>query len=130
MGVNRKYGGIVWGTLSLVIVFVGSFCLKVDGLSVLQLRAFALLIAFTVTLVGNVLPVIQVSMLILCLIPVLGISTDLSMVFGGFSNSVVFFILASFGIASAFSKVPLTKRLLRKMLCTNQSNSKSILLAL
>jgi sodium-dependent dicarboxylate transporter 2/3/5 len=62
--------------------------------------------------------------------PVLGIVSGLGAALTGYSNPVVFFTLASFGIAAALIKVPLSNRILAAMLRTFGNSIEKVLLAL
>jgi len=60
--------------------------------------------------------------------PVLGITKDFNTALAGFSNQVVFFILASFGIAAALISVPISKRVLKSLLVKFGNNSNKLVL--
>lgn len=89
-----------------------------------------LLLAFLVILITEALPVVVLCLLTLGLMPVLPVSSSLGDALSGFSNPVVFFILASFGIASAFEEVPLSRRILKKLLLLWGRDIRTILLAM
>jgi sodium-dependent dicarboxylate transporter 2/3/5 len=58
------------------------------------------------------------------------ITSSFPAVLTGFTQPVVFFILASFGIAAAFTAVPITKRLLVSLLKTFGKNIRSLLFSM
>ena len=90
------------------IIYIScALLLAVAGYFFLPYRIFILMLIFVGLLVTEALPVVISSLFVLCLMPLMGITQDLSKVFWGFSNSVIFFMIASFGIAAAFMKVPL-----------------------
>ncbi len=78
--------------------------------------SLALLVTFLLLQIGEVFSVFQICLIELCLMPLLGVTQKMSGAFTGFSNSVIFFILASFGIGAAFTKSSLTKKMLHLFL--------------
>jgi sodium-dependent dicarboxylate transporter 2/3/5 len=68
--------------------------------------------AFLILLIAEALPISVTCWLMLALMPLLHITPDFGAALVGYANPVVFFILASFGIAEAFSAVPLAERIL------------------
>lgn len=113
--------------ISLTIIIV--LCLMA-GIIYPTYGALLLLVSFMIMLLGEILPVSLGALTVLCLIPLMGITTNLPLVFKGFSEPVIFFMMASFGIAYAFAKVPLTKRILKKILEHSGSSIESIIFAL
>lgn len=88
-----------------------------------------LLAAYLVLLISEVIPVSLSSMLVIGLMPVTGVTGDLSTAISGFSNQVVAFILASFGIAQALIEVPVSKRLLSRIIRASGDDGRKIVLA-
>jgi sodium-dependent dicarboxylate transporter 2/3/5 len=101
-----------------------------EGLHPQGIRVIALLLAFLVILVSEALPIMLACLICLVLMPLLKITPSFSAALTGFSNQVVFFILASFGIAAAFTDIPLSRRLLISILKKFGGSVKSILFAL
>lgn len=100
------------------------------AVSVAGMRTILVLIAFLVMLVLEVLPVVVTSLLFVGLMPVLGVVDGLGGALTGFSNPVVFFTLASFGIAAALTQVPLSKRILAGLLRAFGGSIRTVLLAM
>jgi sodium-dependent dicarboxylate transporter 2/3/5 len=69
-------------------------------------------------------------LIVLGLMPLLGVTSSFAGALTGFSNQVVFFILASFGIAAAFTTIPLSKRVLIAILMRFGKNVRSMLFAM
>ena len=88
-----------------------------------------LLAAYLVFLISEVIPISLSSMLVIGLMPVTGVTGDLSTAISGFSNQVVAFILASFGIAQALIEVPVSKRLLIRIIKSSGDDGRRIVLA-
>lgn len=87
-----------------------------DFLTVAGVRTVGVLVAFLVMLVTEALPVVVTSLLFCGLMPLLGVTESLGGALVGYSQPIVFFTLASFGIAAALTSIPLSKRLLRALL--------------
>ena len=121
----RQFGKILGGFL-LLLTFAVRFA---SGANAVVLLSELLILTFLVFLVFEILPVTLICLIMLGIMPLLGISESFNQALSGFSNQVVFFILASFGIAAALTKVPLSKRFLRKMLRIFGGNSKTLTLA-
>jgi sodium-dependent dicarboxylate transporter 2/3/5 len=72
-----------------------------------------------------------VTSLIFCgLMPLLGVTKGLGAALSGYSQPIVFFTLASFGIAAAITTTPLSKRVLRVLLRRFGNTVESVLLAM
>ena len=114
-----------------VLVLIAS-CL-IPGNEVLTdqgIKTIGITLMFLILLITEALPMIVTCLLCIGLMPVLHATGSFNDALSGFSNQVVFFILASFGIADAFAKVPLTTRTLAFLLKKFGKNIKSILLAM
>jgi len=85
---------------------------------------------FLVLLVTEALPLSVSSLLTVGLIPVLGVTDRFAGAVVGFAHPVIFFILASFGIAGAITEVPLTKRIVLALFTRAGNSIERILLAL
>ncbi len=90
----------------------------------------ALLVSFLVMLITEPVPPMLSSLIYIGLMPLLGVTGSAAEALSGFSNPLVLFIIASFGIAAAFASTPLPKRILRALLKRFGKSSESILLAL
>jgi sodium-dependent dicarboxylate transporter 2/3/5 len=125
--VKVKTAGIAVAAAILVVMF---FIPGSGQLSPAGIRTIGLLIAFLVLLITEALPMMLICLIFLCLMPLLKVTPNFQAALAGFSNQVVFFILASFGIAAAFTTIPLSKRLLIFLLKVFGKNVKSMLFAL
>jgi sodium-dependent dicarboxylate transporter 2/3/5 len=119
--------GIVAAVLVLVItLFFPDFA----GLSAVGIKTIGMLLAFLILLITEALPMMLSCLILLALMPALKVTSGFSQALVGFSNPVIFFILASFGIAAAFTTIPLSKRLLIALLKVFGKNVQSMLFAL
>lgn len=117
------------GSIVSLLLFLGVLALKlICGGSIVPLISVAIMLIFLVMLICEVMPITIICILTLGFMPVLGVTRDFNGALTGFSNQVVFFILASFGIASALIKVPLSKRVLKYLLVRFGKNSKLLVL--
>lgn len=120
----KKVGGIV-----SILLFLGILSAKIFyGVYAVQYLSIAVMLVFLIMLICEVLPITLTCLFTLGFMPVLGITPDFNTALTGFSNQVVFFILASFGIASALIKVPISKRILKYLLVKFGKNSKLLVL--
>lgn len=127
---KKKLGALITILLLVLCACVPLYWNGEGAISVAGLRTIFVLIAFLVMLVLEVLPVVVTSLLFVGLMPVLGVVNGLGAALTGFANPVVFFTLASFGIAAALIEVPLSKRVLAKMLRAFGNRIESVLLAM
>jgi sodium-dependent dicarboxylate transporter 2/3/5 len=94
------------------------------------IRTIGMLVAFLILLITETLPMMLTCLIFLSLMPLLRVTPNFSSALAGFSNQVVFFILASFGIAAAFTTIPLSKRLLIAILKVFGKSVSSMIFAL
>ena len=116
--------------IAVAIVAVSLFLPETAGLSQVGVRTISLVVAFLILMVTEALPLVITCWITLAMMPVLGITEDFGKALTGFSNPVVFFILASLGIAAAYEAVPLSKRILRGLFKAFGKNVKSMLFAI
>lgn len=121
-----------WVGFSLAVIFIAlSFVMQNnDYLSVAGTKTVGVLFAFLVMLITEALPIVVTSILFCAILPLLGVCSGLGQALVGYSEPIVFFTLASFGIASALTGIPLSKRILRKLLSIFGKNIKTVLLAI
>ena len=100
------------------------------GLGVIPNRTLGILLAFLCLLITEALPIIVTSLLMCALMPVLKVTDNLKTAFEGFSEPVIFFVVASFGIAAALTVIPVAHRILRRLLRMFGKNIETVLLAL
>jgi sodium-dependent dicarboxylate transporter 2/3/5 len=101
-----------------------------ESLGQAGIRTIGMLVAFLILLITEALPIMLTCIIFLSLMPLLRVTPNFSAALTGFSNQVVFFILASFGIATAFTTIPLSKRLLIAILKVFGKSVKSMIFAL
>jgi sodium-dependent dicarboxylate transporter 2/3/5 len=113
------------------VAIIVSLCLPGnDSLSPAGIKTLGLLVAFLIMLISEALPVIVTSLLFVGLMPILGVTSNLGAALSGFSDKVVYFTLASFGLALALTKLPLSNRFLKWMLRHFGKSVKSSLFAI
>ena len=114
----------------MAILLIFSSLLTVRVLKNGEIAGTLLLLgSYLVLLISEVIPVSLSSLLVVGLMPVTGITKDLNTAISGFSNQVVLFILASFGIAQALIEVPVSKRLLRRIIRSSGDDGRKVVLA-
>ena len=127
---KRKIGALIGILLFVLAALVPQYFPGTGSISVAGLRIILVLAAFLIMLVLEVLPVVVTSLLFTGMMPLLKVTDGLGGALSGFSNPVVFFTLASFGIAMALTEVPLSKRILAAMLNRFGKSIETVLLAL
>jgi len=132
------------GLLGALLIFVVSLCLpSFDFISVGGIRTIGLLVSFLVILITSALPVVVTSILFIGLVsmslgtspeaPALGLKSlqsSLHYSLSGFSEPVVYFTLASFGLTAAITTTPLSKRILKGLLKLFGNNIQTVILAI
>lgn len=128
---SKKKIGIVIAVLLLVACALTP-CFWSDGgtITIAGMRTILFLLAYLVMLILEAQPVVVISLLFVGLMPVLGIVDGLANALVGYTNPVVFFTLASFGIAAALIKVPLSNRILAAMLRAFGNSIEKVMLSL
>ena len=116
--------------LAAAVILISCLIPGTEQLGAAGVRAIGLVAAFLILLIFEALPIIITCLIFVALLPLLGITDSFNAALSGFSNQVVFFILASFGIAEAFAKVPLTTRMLAFLLRKFGRNIRTILLSM
>ena len=124
---KRQLVGILCAIAVLVIMF---FIPEYGKLTQAGIRTIGVVIAFLSLLITEALPLTVTCFIMLGIMPLVGAIGSFSEALSGFSNQVVFFILASFGIAAGFTTIPLSKRILIALLRKFGKNVKSMLFAI
>jgi sodium-dependent dicarboxylate transporter 2/3/5 len=120
-----------FGICIAIAAIVVSFCLpENDYLTVAGIRTVGILVSFLVMLVTEALPVVVTSLIYCALMALLGITENLAAALSGYSQPIVFFTLASFGIAAALTTIPVSQRILRKLLMLFGNGIGSVLFAM
>jgi sodium-dependent dicarboxylate transporter 2/3/5 len=125
---NKKR--MIGGILSVLIIVISLFLTPTDAITQVGWRTIGLLAAFLIMLVSEALPVIVVSLLLCALMPLLGVTKNFGQALSGYAEPIVFFTLASFGIAAALTNIPLSKRILRQLLRKFGGSIEQVLLAM
>lgn len=126
MNIKKKLAVII----AVLVLIASCFIPGNDVLTGQGIKTIGITLMFLILLISEALPMIVTCLLCIGLMPVLHATGSFNEALSGFSNQVVFFILASFGIADAFAKVPLTTRTLAFLLKHFGKNIKSILFAM
>ena len=121
----------LFGIIGAILVLVVSMFLPpMGGITQVGMRTIGVLAAYLILLVAESLPVVVVSLGFCALMPLLGVVPSFGKALTGYSQPIVFFILASFGIAAALTTIPLSRRLLRVLLKGFGKNVGQVLLSM
>jgi len=119
------------GIVGAVLVLVVSMFLPAMGdITQVGMRTVGMLAAFLILLVTEALPVVVISLMFCALMPLLGVVPNFGKALSGYAEPIVFFTLASFGIAAALTTIPLSKRILRALLKAFGKNVGQVLLSM
>ncbi len=121
-----KMAGLI---VACAVIIISLFLPGNAYLTTTGIRTVAVLVAFLVMLVTEALPVVVTSLIFCGLMPVVGVTGSLGEAIVGYAEPIVFFTLASFGVAAALTTIPLSKRILRKMLQAFGRDINTVLLA-
>lgn len=119
------------GIIGAVLVLVISMFLPAMGeISQVGMRTIGMLAAFLILLVTEALPVVVISLIFCAIMPLLGVVPSFGKALSGYAEPIVFFTLASFGIAAALTNIPLSQRMLRALLKAFGKNVGLVMLAM
>lgn len=114
-----------------IIIIIGSMFMPAMGdVTQIGMRTIGMLAAFLILLVTESLPVVVISLIFCALMPLLGVAPNFGAALSGYSEPIVFFTLASFGIAAALTKIPLSQRILRVLLKAFGNNTEQVMLSM
>ncbi len=130
MPTKKKIGAILSIALLVLTALTPMFWKNESVISVAGMRTIFFLLAYLLMLILDVLPVVVIALLFIGLMPLLGVVDGLATALVGYTNPVVFFTVASFGIAAALLRVPLANRILATMLRAFGNSIELVLLAL
>ncbi|MCL2841063.1 MAG: DASS family sodium-coupled anion symporter [Defluviitaleaceae bacterium] len=116
--------------LAVIILAAFFFAPNLGGLDSTAQATIGITLFFLILLVTEALPLPVSCLLTIGLIPTLGVSVGFEGAIIGFAHPVIFFIIASFGIAGGITSVPLTKRILLFLLKKAGNKVENILLAM
>jgi len=101
-----------------------------EGLTDMGMITIGLLLFFLIMLITEALPVGVTCFLCLALLPTLGITKNLTAGLSGFTNTILFFVLASFGLAEAVTSTSIVQRILHALLKRFGRDVKTCILAI
>lgn len=114
--------------LAAALVVIFSFWIPAtESFSAVGIRTLGLAIAFIILLVTEALPSSVSCWIVLGIMPLLGVAEDFGGALSGFSNPIMFFLLASFGMSYALLGTPLARRILIILLRRFGKNMRSFL---
>lgn len=120
---------IVGAFLSIGILILMYFIPESIGLSSQGIYTLGVLIAIIIALITEPLPLGITCMLGVPLMVVFGVVPTISDALKGYTNHILFFVLVSFGISEAITKVPISRRMLKLLIKAFGTKSKNVLLA-
>ena len=101
-----------------------------EALSVAGIRTLCLTISLLLFMIGELLPSITICLLHMVLFYFCKAALIPPAAFSGFTNPVIFFLIAAFVISASVTEVPLSKRILVMLLKMFGRSTKSIIFAL
>ena len=116
--------------LAVIILIAMNFFPTSELLTVAGRNSLGLLIAVIVILLTGALPTGVMCMLVIPLTYLLKCVPAATGGLAGFQNQSVFFMLASFGLTCAVTKVPLSKRMMRWIITNFGKSTTSVMLAI
>ncbi|AKL95955.1 Di- and tricarboxylate transporter [Clostridium aceticum] len=121
----------VLGLLSAITILIGmNFIPTSDILTVAGRNTLGILIAVLILLITEPIPIGVTCILGIALLALFKAVPGIPGALSGYTNPIVFFVLVSFGISAAITKVPLSKRLLVKIMSSFGKDVKRILLSI
>ncbi|MFZ7131036.1 MAG: SLC13 family permease [Eubacteriales bacterium] len=119
------------GVLLSIIIIIGMNFIPTSTLLTEEGRnTLGILIVMLITLITQPIPIGVTCILGIALLVIFKAAPNISVALSGYTNSIVYFVLVSFGISFAITKVPLSQRLLKKLMELFGKNVKMILLAI
>lgn len=116
--------------LAIIILIAMNFIPAQGVLTDAGVRSIGVLLAVLVLLITEPLPIGVTCFLTIALMVVFKVSPDIPTAISGFTNSIVYFVLVSFGLSTAITKVPLSTRLLKKLMLMFGKNVNMIIFAI
>lgn len=118
------------GLIITILILIGISIIPYDTVIPLQAgKMLGVLTAVIIMLITEVFPIGITSLIAIVLMTVFGCCDTIAEAASGYTNKVLFFVLASFGISEALTVVPASKRLLVKMMGLFGKDIKALLLA-
>lgn len=116
--------------LTIIILIVTFLIPPTETLSLAARNMLGLLLAVIVLLVTEVFPLGITCLAAISGMVLLGCAESVPVALSGFTNATVFFVVASFGVSTALTIVPLSKRLLLALMTKFGKNIQLLLLAI
>ena len=124
---RKQMIGVILAVLAIVVSMLMP---EMGEISAVGMRTIGVLVAFLLLLVTEAFPVVVISLAFCAMMPLLGVTPNFGAALKGYSEPIVFFTLASFGIAAALTTIPLSKRILRALLKAFGKNVGQVLLSM
>lgn len=118
----------LFGLVSAAVVLIVCCIVKIEGLSAEAVKTLGVLVATLLLLVFETFNVCVSCMLSCALLFCCGCVGSIGAAFSGYSNHILYFTTASFGISLAFQKSQLSKRLLSTVIRGKRLTFKKLIL--
>jgi len=122
---KSQYLGLI---IAIAILILMNFLPAFELLSRSAINNIAILIAVIVLFITEPIPIGTTCLFSIPLLVIFNVTPDVPTALSGYTNPIVFFVLASFGVSCAITKVPLANRLLKTLINLFGKNVKTILL--
>ena len=116
--------------LAIIVLIAMNFVPTDELLTEAGRNSIGVLLVTLILLVTEPIPIGVSCILSVALLVIFKATPNLAGALSGFTNHIVFFVLVSFGISTAITKVPLSTRLLKKLMTLFGVNVKMIILAI
>lgn len=114
---------------ALVILIAMNFIPASEFLTRSGINTIGILLSTLILFITEPIPLGITCLVSIALLVIFGAAPNVPAALKGYTSSILFFVLASFGISAAIIKVPLSNRLLRVMIAKFGKNVKLILFA-
>lgn len=120
-----------FGFILTFLILVGMFFIPpTEMLPVAARNTLGVLLAVIVLLITEALPMAAVCLLSVSMLVIFGCVESVPAALSGYTNPIVLFIIASFGISEALTQVPLSRRMLVKLMQIFSKGSNVLLLGI
>lgn len=122
---KSQYAGLI---IAIAILVLMNFLPASELLSRSAINNIAILIAVIVLFITEPIPIGITCLFSIPLLVIFNVVPNVPAALSGFTNPIVFFVLASFGVSRAITKVPLASRMLKGLITLFGKNVKTMLL--
>jgi len=122
---KSQYAGLI---IAIAILVLMNLLPASELLSRSAIHNMAILIAVIVLLITEPIPIGITCLFSIPLLVIFNVVPNVPAALSGFTNPIVFFVLASFGVSRAIIKVPLASRMLKGLIALFGKNVKTMLL--